>query len=222
MTISTAPTTSTAAGMPWPTRVPLIAILRGITPDEAVAHTRALLDAGFECIEIPTNSPAWERSVRAVSDYAGARAMVGAGTVLEMSQVRALKAAGGRIAVAPDTCPDVIMQVVREGMIALPGAMTASEIFTARRAGAHGVKIFPAASLGPSYVRALRAVVPEEFPLFAVGGVTPENLEVWLASGCRGAGLGSDLYKPGQSSADTATRATAFIQAWHSSLKKAS
>jgi len=208
--------------MPWPTVVPLIAILRGIHPDEAVAHARALLDAGFECIEIPTNSPAWERSVRAVSDFAGTRALVGAGTVVEIAQVRVLKAAGGRIAVAPDTCPDLIEQVIHEGMVALPGAMTASEIFTARRAGAHGVKIFPAASLGPDYVRALRAVVPNDFPLFAVGGVTPENLEAWLASGCYGAGLGSDLYKPSQSSADTAARARAFIQAWYSSIKKAS
>ena len=222
MTIPTAATISTAATPPWPMAVPLIAILRGIHPEEAVAHARALLDAGFECIEIPTNSPAWERSVRAVSDFAGVRALVGAGTVLEVAQVRALKAAGGRIAVAPDTCPGVIEHAVHEGMVALPGAMTASEIFTARRAGAHGVKIFPAASLGPDYVRALRAVVPGDFPLFAVGGVTPDNLQGWLASGCRGAGLGSDLYKPGQSSADTAARATAFIRAWHSSIRKTS
>lgn len=222
MITSTLITSPTAAATPWPTALPLIAILRGILPEEAVEHARALLDAGFDCIEIPTNSPAWERSVRAVSDFVGDRALVGAGTVLEIAQVRALKAAGGRIAVAPDTCPDVIAQAVREDMIALPGAMTVSEIFAARRAGAHGVKIFPATTLGPGHVRALRAVVPGDFPLFAVGGVTPENLGVWLAAGCRGAGLGSDLYKPGQSSADTAARATAFIQAWHSSIRKTS
>lgn len=208
--------------MPWPTALPLIAILRGIRSDEAVAHTRALLDAGFDCIEIPTNSPAWQDSVRAASDFAGARATVGAGTVLEIAQVHVLRAAGGRIAVAPDTFPELIAEVLRQGLIALPGAMTVSEIFAARRAGAQGVKIFPAATLGPEHVRALRAVVPRDFPLFAVGGVTPDNLEVWLAAGCTGAGLGSDLYKPGQSSADTAARAAAFIEVWRVFNKRAS
>ena len=186
-----------------------------------MAHARALLDAGFDCIEIPTNSPEWEKSVRAASDFAGARALVGAGTVLETAQVHALKAAGGRLAVSPDTCPEVILEAVREGLISLPGAMTASEIFAARRAGAHGAKIFPAATLGPDYVRALRAVVPRDFSLFAVGGVKPDNLELWLASGCTGAGLGSDLYKPGQSSAETAARGAAFMQVWRAATKGA-
>lgn len=203
----------------WPTALPLIAILRGIHPEEAVTHTRALLDAGFDCIEIPTNSPSWECSVRMASDFAGARALVGAGTVLEPAQVRALEAAGGRIAVAPDTRAEVIAEAVRRGLVALPGAMSVSEIFAARRAGAHGAKVFPAATLGPAYVRAVRAVVPDDFPLFAVGGVTPDNLESWLAAGCRGAGLGSDLYKPGQTTADTAARAAAFIQAWQEFTK---
>lgn len=203
------------ATTPWPPAVPLIAILRGIRQEEAVAHVRVLLDAGFGCIEIPTNSPDWERSVRLAADHAGSRGLVGAGTVLEIAQVRALKAAGGRIAVSPDTCPEVIAEAVREGLISLPGAMTVSEVFAARRAGAHGAKIFPAATLGPGFVRAIRAVVPHDFPLFAVGGVTPDNLGAWLASGCLGAGLGSDLYKPGQSCSDTAARAAAFIQAWH-------
>lgn len=220
MTTALSTPTPTTAAPRWPTALPLIAILRGVRPDEIVDHVRVLLDAGFDCIEIPTNSPEWARSVRAATDFAGARALVGAGTVLEVSQVHALKAAGGRIAVSPDTFSEVIAFAVSEGLIALPGAMTVSEIFAARRAGAHGVKIFPAATLGQGHLRAICAVVPADFPLFAVGGVTPENLGGWRAAGCRGAGLGSDLYKPGQSSADTAVRAALFIDAWAATTEK--
>lgn len=198
----------------WPTALPLVAILRGIGPREAAAHAQALLDAGFDCIEVPTNSPAWAASVRAIADLAGARALVGAGTVLEAAQLAALLQAGGRMAVSPHTDTALVAEAAARGLFVLPGAMTASEVFAARQAGAHAVKLFPAGQLGPAYVRALRAVLPPALPLLAVGGVTPANLGEFLAAGCAGAGLGSDLYRPGQSAADTGARARDFVAAY--------
>jgi 2-dehydro-3-deoxyphosphogalactonate aldolase len=144
----------------WPTALPLVAILRGITPVEAVTHASALLDAGFDCIEVPTNSPDWAASVRAIAAYAGDRALVGAGTVLSDDHLAALHAAGGRMAVSPHTDTELVARATARAMFVLPGAMTASEVFAALRAGAHAVKLFPAGSLGCGYVRALRAVLP--------------------------------------------------------------
>ena len=198
----------------WPTDLPLVAILRGITPDEAVPHASALLDAGFDCIEVPTNSPDWAASVRAIAAYAGDRALVGAGTVLSDDHLAALHAAGGRMAVSPHPDTELVARAVTRSMFVLPGAMTASEVFAAWRAGAHAVKLFPAASLGCGYVRALRAVLPPQLALLAVGGINPGNLADYLQAGCTGAGLGGDLYSPGQSPQDTGARARAFVAAW--------
>jgi 2-dehydro-3-deoxyphosphogalactonate aldolase len=198
----------------WPTDLPLVAILRGITPDEALTHASALLDAGFDCIEVPTNSPDWSASVRAIAAYAGDRALVGAGTVLSDDHLAALHAAGGRLAVSPHTDTELVARAVARAMFVLPGAMTASEVFAAWRAGAHAVKLFPAASLGCGYVRALRAVLPPQLALLAVGGINPGNLADYLQAGCTGAGLGNDLYIPGQSPQDTGARARAFVAAW--------
>ena len=198
----------------WPTDLPLVAILRGITPDEALTHASALLDAGFDCIEVPTNSPDWSASVRAIAAYAGDRALVGAGTVLSDDHLAALHAAGGRMAVSPHTDTELVARAVARAMFVLPGAMTASEVFAAWRAGAHAVKLFPAASLGCGYVRALRAVLPPQLALLAVGGINPGNLADYLQAGCTGAGLGNDLYIPGQSPQDTGARARAFVAAW--------
>jgi 2-dehydro-3-deoxyphosphogalactonate aldolase len=198
----------------WPTDLPLVAILRGITPYEALTHASALLDAGFDCIEVPTNSPDWSASVRAIAAYAGDRALVGAGTVLSDDHLAALHAAGGRLAVSPHTDTELVARAVARAMFVLPGAMTASEVFAAWRAGAHAVKLFPAASLGCGYVRALRAVLPPQLALLAVGGINPGNLADYLQAGCTGAGLGNDLYIPGQSPQDTGARARAFVAAW--------
>jgi 2-dehydro-3-deoxyphosphogalactonate aldolase len=198
----------------WPTALPLVAILRGITTDEAVTHASALLDAGFDCIEVPTNSPDWAASVRAITVYAGDRALVGAGTVLSDDHLAALHAAGGRLAVSPHTDTELVARAVAQSMFVLPGAMTASEIFAAWRSGAHAVKLFPAVCLGCGYVRALRAVLPPELALLAVGGINPGNLADYLQAGCTGAGLGNDLYSPGQSPQDTGARARAFVTAW--------
>jgi 2-dehydro-3-deoxyphosphogalactonate aldolase len=200
--------------MTWPSTLPLVAILRGIQPHEAVAHAMALHEADFDCIEVPTNSPDWAESVRAIS-MALPQALVGAGTVLSIEHLNALQSTGARLAVSPHVDEALVREAVQRGFITLPGAMTPSEVFAAASAGAHGVKIFPAATLGPAHVRALRAVLPASLPLLAVGGVGPQNLGEYLAAGCTGAGLGSELYRPGQTPEVTARLARAFVQAYH-------
>jgi len=135
--------------------------------------------------------------------------------VLTAAHLDALVAAGGRMAVSPHTDTDLVAEATGRGLFVLPGAMTASEVFAAQRAGAHAVKLFPAAQLGTSYVKALRAVLPPALSLLAVGGVTPGNLREFLGAGCVGAGLGSDLYRPGQPAGETAARAQSFVAAWH-------
>ena len=202
--------------MTWPTALPMVAILRGITPPEAAAHARVLLDAGFDAIEVPTNSPDWAESVRAIVAVAP-RALVGAGTVLEDAHLESLIATGGRLAVSPHTDVGLIATSVARGLIAIPGAMTPSEVFAAVRAGATAVKIFPANTLGPAHVKALRAVLPATLPLLAVGGVSPANLGDYLRAGCAGAGLGSELYRPGQAPEVTARQAAAFVAAFRAS-----
>lgn len=202
--------------MDWPTRLPLIAILRGIRPEEALAHAQALVEAGFDAIEIPLNSPGWASSVRSVADALGGRALVGGGTVLREHEADALAEAGGRLVVTPNTRPALIAHAVRRGLHVAAGFATASEAFAALDAGAQALKLFPATTYGPGHVKALRAVLPP-VPLFAVGGITPANLGEYLAAGCIGAGLGSDLYKPGQGIERTAAAARAFVAAYRES-----
>ena len=201
-------------------KLPLVAILRGIQPHEARAHARRLLDAGFECIEVPTNSPDWARSVHSIAAFAGSAALVGAGTVLDGRHLDQLQGAGGTLAVSPHTDVALIRDAVARGLLCLPGAMTPSEVFAAWHAGAQAVKLFPAASLGPPHVRSMRAVLPAELPLLAVGGITPGNLAQYLQAGCDGAGLGSDLYRAGQRPEETAIHAAAFVQAWHAAATR--
>ncbi|MDY1549035.1 2-dehydro-3-deoxy-6-phosphogalactonate aldolase [Luteibacter sahnii] len=202
--------------MAWPTALPLVAILRGITPDEAVDHVEALIAEGFDAIEIPLNSPDWRRSIPLAVDAAGDRALVGAGTVLSPDLVDEVADLGGHLLVTPNTDPAVIRQGVKRGMYACIGFATPSEAFVALAAGAQSLKLFPAANLGPGYVKAIRAVLPPDVPLLAVGGVTPDNLGDYLDAGCIGAGLGSDLYKPGQPVSRTRERAAAFVKAYRS------
>lgn len=198
----------------WPARRPLIAILRGIEPHEALAHADALLDAGMDCIEVPTNSPDWQRSVEAIVRHAGPRALVGAGTVWQDEQLRQLVDAGGRLMVTPHTDPALVAKARGLGLLTAIGCATASEAFAAVRAGATVLKIFPAAALGAAYVGALRSVLPRAVPLFAVGGVRPDNLAEFWKAGCVGAGLGGELYRPGQAPQQTGEKARAFIDAW--------
>lgn len=207
--------------MDWPTRLPLIAILRGIRPEDALDHAQALVDAGFDAIEIPLNSPDWALSVRRVAEAFGDRALVGGGTVLRNEDADALADAGGRLVVTPNTRPSLIAHAVQRGLRVAAGFATASEAFDALDAGAQALKLFPATTYGPGHVKALRAVLPP-VPLFAVGGITPENLGEYLRAGCVGAGLGSDLYRPGQDAARTAAQARAFVAAYHGAQGRAS
>jgi 2-dehydro-3-deoxyphosphogalactonate aldolase len=200
--------------MQWQTKLPLIAILRGIQPEEARDHVAALLDAGFDAVEIPLNSPQWEISIAAMVAEFGDKALIGAGTVLKAEQVETLAAMGSKLVVTPNTNPEVIRRSVAHGMTVCAGCATATEAFSALEAGAQTLKIFPSSAFGPDYVKALKAVLPKEIPVFAVGGVTPENLHVWLKAGCAGAGLGSDLYRAGQSVEQTAKQAAAFVKAY--------
>ncbi|EOC0554107.1 2-dehydro-3-deoxy-6-phosphogalactonate aldolase [Cronobacter sakazakii] len=205
--------------MQWHNKLPLIAILRGITPDEAHDHVAAVIDAGFEAVEIPLNSPDWRTSIAAMVKAFGDRALIGAGTVLKPEQVDELAEMGSKLVVTPNIQPEVIRRAVSYGMTVCPGCATATEAFNAIEAGAQALKIFPSAAFGPDYIKALKAVLPPEIPVFAVGGVTPENLEVWLKAGCIGAGLGSDLYRAGQPVERTAAQAKAFVKAYREAVQ---
>ena len=196
-----------------PFRLPLIAILRGITPDETPAHVRALVEEGYDAIEIPTNSAAWQESVAIAVREFSVDAHIGAGTVLTLAHVDALVDAGGTLAVTPNTNPSVIRHAVERCLLVAAGCATASEAFAALEAGAQLLKLFPASIYGPAMVRALRSVLPP-VPLFAVGGVTPDTLPGYLSAGCAGAGIGGELYKPGQSADATRAHARVFRQAW--------
>ncbi|CAI1086609.1 2-dehydro-3-deoxy-6-phosphogalactonate aldolase [Serratia quinivorans] len=200
--------------MSWNTELPLIAILRGITPQEVADHVQTLLLAGFDAIEIPMNSPDWQQSIGDTVKKFGDRALIGAGTVLQTAQVEELAALGGQLVVTPNTQPAVIRRAVALGMTVCAGCATASEAFNALEAGAQALKIFPSVSFGPDYIKALKAVLPPQIPVFAVGGITPENLHLYLAAGCVGAGLGGDLYRAGQSVERTAQQAAAFVRAY--------
>jgi 2-dehydro-3-deoxyphosphogalactonate aldolase len=198
---------------PLPFALPLIAILRGITPAEVPAHVGVLVEEGYDAIEIPANSPDWEHSVRIAVDAFGQRAMIGAGTVLTTASADALVAAGGRLMVTPNTRPAVIRHAVEHGLQVAAGFATASEAFDALDAGAQMLKLFTASVHGPALVRALRSVLPP-VPLFAVGGVTPDTLSGYLSAGCQGAGIGGELYKPGQPVERTREHARRFRQAY--------
>ena len=202
--------------MAWPTALPLIAILRGITPEDVVEHVEALLQEGFDAIEIPLNSPDWQTSIPLAIRQAGDRALVGAGTVLSVDLANQVADLGGTLIVTPNTDPDVIRQARRRGLYTSIGFMTPSEAFAALGAGAQSLKLFPSSNLGPSYIKSIRAVLPPDVPLLAVGGVTPGNLGQFLDAGCIGAGLGGDLYKPGQPVSRTREQAAAFVKAYRS------
>ncbi|MGM3162608.1 2-dehydro-3-deoxy-6-phosphogalactonate aldolase [Dickeya undicola] len=205
--------------MSWNTNLPLIAILRGITPDEVLAHVTALLDAGFDAVEIPLNSPNPYESIQLAVKHFGSRALIGAGTVLKADYVDKLQEIGSKLVVTPNISPDVIRRAVDYGMTVCPGCATATEAFTALDAGAQSLKIFPSSAFGPDYIKALKAVLPKDIPVFAVGGVTPENLKDYLRAGCIGAGLGSDLYRAGQSVEVTAQKAQAFVNAYKDAVE---
>ena len=190
---------------------PLIAIVRGVTPDEAEAVGQAIHDGGIRIIEVPLNSPDPLTSIERLAKKLGDSMLVGAGTVVEQSQVEAVRKAGGRLIVAPNTNTDVISAAAAAGMVSCPGYFTPSEAFTAYAAGATALKLFPAEGAGPGILKALLAVVPKDVPQIIVGGIKPDNMRPWLDAGATGFGLGSGLYKPGQSPADTLDKARAYV-----------
>lgn len=194
--------------------LPLIAILRGVTPDEIVAVGRALYDAGFRVIEIPLNSPQPFESIRRLTAELGEECLIGAGTVLTEAQVAEVEAAGGRLIVSPNANLAVIRASKAAGLVSAPGVATPSEGFAALDAGADSLKLFPAEQLGPAVVKAWRAVFPKELALLPVGGITPDNMGPYVAAGANGFGLGSALYKPGLSAAQVSANAQAFAAGW--------
>ncbi|WP_321342992.1 2-dehydro-3-deoxy-6-phosphogalactonate aldolase [Breoghania sp.] len=178
----------------------LIAILRGITPEEAIPVGEALVAAGIRTIEVPLNSPQPLESIGLLARYfeTDDRVLIGAGTVLTRQDARAVHGAGGRLIVSPNFDEDVVEETVSLGMASWPGVFTPSEAFGALKAGATGLKIFPASIMGPSGLKAMRAVLPKDVLVYAVGGAGPDNFKPWIDAGANGFGIGSALYKPGR------------------------
>src|SRR5690606_7716807 len=192
----------------------LVAILRGLKPEEAPGVVTALLEAGFEAIEVPLNSPEPFRSIEIARGLAPDKVLIGAGTVLTVEEVDRLRDAGGNLLVSPNVEPAVIERAAGYGMVTIPGVFTPTEALAALRAGASALKFFPASVLGPSGIKAIRAVLPPDVPVGAVGGVSESDFAAYYAVGVRTFGLGSSLYKPGASAAEVAQKARAAVAAY--------
>lgn len=196
--------------------LPLIAILRGITPEQAVEAAEILLECGFHYLEVPLNSPSALKSIHLMRDTVGNRGYVGAGTVLNVEQVDSVAECGGQLIISPNCNPDVIRHSVKRGLISLPGVMTPSEAFSAIDAGASALKLFPAEHITPVITKAFRAVVPREVACLPVGGIQPDAAQMrsYIRAGADGFGLGGGLYQAGISMAVLRERAQAYQQAW--------
>jgi len=194
--------------------LPLVAILRGLTPAEAEPTARALYDRGFRLIEVPLNSPRPFDSIDAIRKLLPRDALVGAGTVMTVEQVSQLAGLGAELVVMPHADTDVIRAAKAQGMVSLPGVMTPTEAFAALKAGADALKLFPAELIGPKIVKAIRAVMPHDVRLLPVGGITPDTMQPFLEAGVAGFGLGSALYTPGMPLAQIVERADQFVSAW--------
>lgn len=192
---------------------PVVAIIRGVTPDEAVDIARAIHDGGVRAIEVPLNSPEPLESIRRIVEALGGRMAIGAGTVLSPDKVDAVKAVGGSFIVSPNTDAAVIRRTVELGMRSAPGFATPTEAFVAVDAGARHLKLFPAISFGAAHVKQIKAVLPAEVDVWAVGGVGPSSMAEWWAAGARGFGLGSEIYKTGQTAQETRAKAKAAFEA---------
>ena len=195
----------------------VIAILRGLEPDNAVATAQALIEAGITRIEVPLNSPEPLVSIGRMVEAFGEEAVLGAGTVLSPQDVEDVAGVGGRMIVSPDCNPQVIAATKAKGLLSYPGVMTPTEAFAAIRAGADGLKFFPAFKLGIDGLSALKAVLPPQMETYAVGGVGPEDFANWRKAGITGFGIGSALFKPGMSIADISARAQDLAAAWDGS-----
>ncbi len=197
----------------WLEHVPLIAILRGVRPDEVLGIGTALREEGFRIIEVPLNSPAPFESIRSLAAAFGEELLIGAGTVLSTEDVDRVAEAGGRIVVMPHADTAVISRAKARGLYCTPGIFTATEGFAALQAGADGLKLFPAEAAGPAVLKAMRAVFPAAVPFLPVGGITPAGMAPWRAAGAAGFGLGSALYRPGQGAEEVRANARAFVTA---------
>lgn len=194
--------------------LPLIAILRGLKPDEAVEIGEAIVAAGFRCLEVPLNSPEPLDSIRRLRQALDGRALVGAGTVLSVAAARAVAEAGGQLVISPNTNVEVIAETKTLGLLSLPGFFTPSEAFAALDSGADALKLFPAEIAGPKGLKAVRAVLPAETRIYPVGGVDPDSMAAWRSAGASGFGIGSAVFKPGQSAEQVARQAAGFVVRW--------
>jgi 2-dehydro-3-deoxyphosphogalactonate aldolase len=199
---------------PYFDRLPLVAILRGVTPPEVVEIGRALVNAGFAILEVPLNSPDPIASIGRLAEAFGADALIGAGTVTTVGAVAEVAMAGGRLIVMPHADVAVIRAAKAAELICVPGVATPTEAFAALAAGADALKLFPAELLSPQVLKAMRSVLPKDVAVLPVGGITPANMAPYLAAGAAGFGLGSAVYKPGMAAAAVETAATVFVDAW--------
>ncbi len=194
-------------------RLPLVAILRGLKPEEALDMGHAIVNAGFHILEVPLNSPDPLRSIQILAE-AFPNALIGAGTVTTAQQVRDIKAVGGQLIISPHLDDNVVCEAVNLGLISLPGVATPSEAFKAIALGAHGLKLFPAEMISPAVVKSMRAVLPSHVRLVPVGGIGTHNMADYRKSGASGFGIGSALYAPGKSAQAVGESAAAFVKAW--------
>ena len=196
------------------TTLPLVAILRGLRPAEALDIGEMVVKAGFKIVEVPLNSPDPFESIKLLADALKDRAIVGAGTVLNVADVETLKAVGGEICISPNANPDVIRRAKSLGMISFPAFFTPTEAFAAIDAGADAIKLFPAELAGVKGLKAMKAVLPRHMPVFPVGGVDPDGMQAYLEAGATGFGIGSAVFKPGDTPTQVYAKAKAFVDAW--------
>ena len=197
----------------------LVAILRGVRPDEVEAICAQIIEAGIAIIEVPLNSPEPLESIKRLSRQFGGDALIGAGTVITAAEVEQVADSGGRLIVSPNCDQDVIRKTLSEKMVSMPGVFTPSECFSAISAGARHLKLFPAILAGPRGLNAIKAVMPPDVSLYAVGGASHENLDEWIAAGATGFGIGSALYKPGMGADEVGQRARQLAAAWDRAKK---
>jgi 2-dehydro-3-deoxyphosphogalactonate aldolase len=198
----------------WPPELPLVAILRGLQPERAADIARVLFDAGFRALEVPLNRPGAISAIAAIVPLAPADAWIGAGTVLDRTQVDAVGDTGASLIVSPHFDPAVVRRARERGMRTVPGVFTASEAFAAWHAGADALKIFPAEAMTHAGLAGLATVLPQALPLWPVGSIVPDNIAAWRRAGATGFGLGGGLFKPELSLADIGARARAYVDAW--------